>query len=197
MVAIFDSLVNLDIGGVNVNLNFQKFDTVGATTVASNSPKSAYMVVLGTLMTIMHKPEWVEEQITNNNPDLRQYSYGESEGKVKLPTLSGRSQNLWNEISGKVRNKKEEEIDFDAIFNETVELLNDEKAVESDGKDIKELSELIDQIGDNVLYNLGASSLSDEIAFSFTDIMAMLCEDKSLLDDLYNAGGAWLQQLMK
>lgn len=196
MVALFDSLVNLDIGGVNVNLNFQKFDAVGATTVTSNSPKSAFMVVLGSLMTIMHKPEWVEEQITNNNPDLKQYSHGESEGKVKLPTLSGRSQNLWNEISGKVRNKKEEEIDFDAIFNETVELLNDEKAVESDGKDIKELSELIDQIGDNVLYNLGASSLSDEIAFSFTDIMAMLCEDKSLLDDLYNAGGAWLKQLM-
>lgn len=196
MVALFDSLVNLDIGGVNVNLNFQKFDTVGATTVTSNSPKSAFMVVLGSLMTIMHKPEWVEEQITNNNPDLKQYSHGESEGKVKLPTLSGRSQNLWNEISGKVRNKKEEEIDFDAIFNEAVELLNDEKAVESDGKDIKELSELIDQIGDNVLYNLGASSLSDEIAFSFTDIMAMLCEDKSLLDDLYNAGGAWLKQLM-
>lgn len=196
MVALFDSLVNLDIGGINVNLNFQKFDPVNPTTIASNSPKSAYMMVLGCLMTILHKPEWVEEEITNNNPDLKQYAHGESEGKVKLPSLSGRSQALWNEISGKVRNKKEEEIDFDAIFNETVELLNDSKTVESDGKDIKEFSELVDQIGDNILYNLGASSLSDEIAFSFTDLMAMLCEDKSILDDLYNAGGAWLKQLM-
>jgi len=84
MFNIFESLVNVDVGGVNVTINLSKADVAKPTNVDSTSSKSLVLLIVGFFMVIAHKPESVEEKITELTPNLKGYNYGQPEGHVRL-----------------------------------------------------------------------------------------------------------------
>lgn len=196
MLNIFENLINVEVGGVNVGFNISKNDNTSPTVISTTSHKTLVLLIVGFYMTIMHDPESVESKITSLTGDLRRYQFGKPEGHVKLRTFSGMSDGLWTKIRMYFKDKDEKTLDWQTILLEIQKLFNDLNAKESD-LNIDDVFELIDQIGDNVLFNRGASGLSDEIAFHFNDLLAAVMQDPLYTKELVAAGAAWVKQLAK
>lgn len=194
MFSIFENLISVEVGGTNVNFNISKPSITEPSNVSSTSSKALVTLIIGFYMLVAHNPSAVEDKITSLTPDLKNLQYGMPEGHVTVRKMSALTDPNWIQIRQLFKGKKESEINWDDAQLKILNLLNGTTSVESDG-DQSNFGELVDQIGDNVLFNKGASGLSDEIAFHFNDLLTSVMEDKLFVKELIAAGSAWIQQL--